>query len=89
MSVRATFALTAAKAPPPVSSSQVGMLGIGRLHDVGTRATVARPTVLPIRILQLFTVAHLVYFVRCREQKIRLAIASICSLIVETESVSN
>jgi hypothetical protein len=37
------------------------MLRIGRLDDVGTRATAARPTVLPIRILQLFPVAHLVY----------------------------
>jgi hypothetical protein len=37
------------------------MLRVGRLDDVGTRATAARPTVLPIRILQLFPVAHLVY----------------------------
>jgi hypothetical protein len=37
------------------------MLRIGRLDDIGTRATAARPTVLPIRILQLFPVAHLVY----------------------------
>lgn len=37
------------------------MLRIGRLDDVGTCATAARPTVLPIRILQLFPVAHLVY----------------------------
>src|SRR6202043_2165679 len=37
------------------------MLRVGRLDDVGTRATAVRPTVLPIRILQLFPVAHLVY----------------------------
>ena|ERR1700681_4926178 len=37
------------------------MLRIGRLDDIGTRATAARPTMLPIRILQLFPVAHLVY----------------------------
>ena len=37
------------------------MLRIGRLDDVGTRATAARPTMLPIHILQLFPVAHLVY----------------------------
>jgi hypothetical protein len=68
-----------------VSSSACGeMLRIGRLDDVGTRATAARPTVLPIRILQLFPVAHLVYV--STMLKIRLAVARIWSLIVESES---
>jgi hypothetical protein len=63
------------------------MLRIGRLDDFGTRAAAASLTVLPILILQLFPVAHLVYL-PCREQKIRLAVASIRSVIVESESVS-
>ena len=52
---------TAAKAPTRQLVARGEMLRIGRLDDVGTRATAARPTVLPIRIFQLFPVAHLVY----------------------------
>src|SRR5258708_65465 len=52
---------TAAKAPTRQLVARGEMLRVGRLDDVGTRATAARPTVLPMRILQLFPVAHLVY----------------------------
>ena len=48
----------------------------------------ARPTVLPIRILQLSPAAHL-HLSRdnAEEQNIRLAVAGVRSLIIESESV--
>jgi len=64
------------------------MLRIGYLDEAGTHAAAARPTVLPIRILQLCPAAHLrLSHDDAASRKIHLAVASDWSLIVESESV--
>jgi hypothetical protein len=64
------------------------MLRIDDLNEAGTHAAGAHPTVLPIRILQLCRAAHLrLSLDDAASRKIRLAVASVWSSIVESESV--
>jgi hypothetical protein len=58
------------------------------LDGDGTHAAAAHPTVLPIRILQLCPAAHVrLSLDDAASRKIRLAVASVWSLSVESESV--
>jgi len=70
-----------ARATLPGSQQRLPRAGIG------TRAAAARRMVLPIRILQLCRAAHLHLSLEDAAQKVRLAVASVWSVIVESEIV--
>ena len=70
-----------ARATLPGSQQRLPRAGIG------TRAAPAHRMVLPIRFLQLCRAAHLHLSPEDAERKIRLAVASVWSVIVESEVV--
>src|SRR5229473_1947094 len=63
------------------------MLRIGYLDEAGTHAAAARPTVLPIRILQLCPAAHLRLSPDdAASRKTRFAVARVWSLMVRVKA---
>ena len=84
------FPLQSRKPQGPLAGAEATLPGSQqRLPRAGirTRAAAARRMVLPIRILQLCRAAHLHLSPEDADQKIRLAVASVWSVIVESEIV--